>query len=164
MRHLVQPNAGRSRSPFTKPDAMKTLILIIFVGGISCAIAQDVPQSQVPPEVSNAFKSKFTKAKDVDWEMEGDLYKVDFEVGSRDHELWIDKSGTIRKHREELSNRSLPQVIAEKVKTEFQEYRIDDAYKVEADGKILYHIDLDGPEEDREVWFSEYGTVEQGPE
>ncbi|MDV3308337.1 MAG: PepSY-like domain-containing protein [Cyclobacteriaceae bacterium] len=143
---------------------MKTLFLILFVGSITYAMAQDVPKSQVPAEVSNAFASKFAKAKDVEWEMEGDLYKVDFEVGSRDHEAWIDKSGTIRKHREELSNRDLPQVISEKVKTEFQEYRIDDAHKVEADGKTLYHIDLDGPGEDREVWFAEDGTIEQGIE
>ena len=75
---------------------MKTLFLILFVGSITYAMAQDVPKSQVPAEVSNAFASKFAKAKDVEWEMEGDLYKVDFEVGSRDHEAWIDKSGTIR--------------------------------------------------------------------
>ncbi|HEY8510432.1 MAG TPA: PepSY-like domain-containing protein [Cyclobacteriaceae bacterium] len=143
---------------------MKTLILIIFVGGISYATAQDVAKSDVPTEVSAALKSKFAKAKDIEWEMEGDLYKADFEVGSRDHELWIDRSGSIRRHREELSRRDLPQVISEKVKTEFQEYRIDDAHKVEDNGRILYHIDLDGPGEDREVWFAEDGTIEQGLE
>nr|PZN49708.1 MAG: hypothetical protein DIU61_16470 [Bacteroidota bacterium] len=143
---------------------MKTLFLIIFVSSISYATAQDIAKSEVPSQVSSALTSKFAKAKDIEWEMEGDLFKADFEVNSRDHELWIDRSGSIRRHREELSRRDLPQVITEKVKTEFQEYRIDDAHKVEDNGKILYHIDLDGPDEDREVWFAEDGTIEQGLE
>lgn len=143
---------------------MKTLFLIIFVSSISYATAQDIAKSEVPSQVSSALTSKFAKAKDIEWEMEGDLFKADFEVNSRDHELWIDRSGSIRRHREELSRRDLPQVISEKVKTEFQEYRIDDAHKVEDNGRILYHIDLDGPGEDREVWFAEDGTIEQGLE
>lgn len=144
---------------------MKSLIAIIFMAGFSFAVvAQDVPQSEVPAEVVNAFQSKFSKATDVDWEMEGDLYKVDFEIGSRDHDLWIDKSGNIRKHREELSKGDLPQAITQKIKSEFKEYRIDDADKVEADGKTLYLVDLDGREEDREVWFTADGTIQEGLE
>lgn len=144
---------------------MKTLFAMILVAGISYATtAQDLPQAEIPSAVSSAVKSKFDKAKGVEWEMEGDLYKADFEVGSRDHNLWIDKDGNIRRHQEELTSRSLPQNISEKIKSEFQEYRIDDAHKVEADGRTLYHVDLEGQGEDQEVWFAEDGTIEQGLE
>lgn len=141
---------------------MKQMIFAIcMAAGFSSTVsAQDIPQSQVPSVVVNAFQSKFPNADDVDWEKEGKLFKVDFEIGSRDHDLWIDNSGNIKKHKEELNKSDLPAAVAEKIKNEFKEYSIDDVDKIEADGKVSYLVELDGKDGDRDVSFSEDGTVQ----
>lgn len=137
------------------------IFAICMAAGFSSTVsAQDIPQSQVPSVVVNAFQSKFPNADDVDWEKEGKLFKVDFEIGSRDHDLWIDNSGNIKKHKEELNKSDLPAAVAEKIKNEFKEYSIDDVDKIEADGKVSYLVELDGKDGDRDVSFSEDGTVQ----
>lgn len=140
---------------------MKKLIFAICLAGASTvAVAQDIRQSEVPSVVLNAFQSKFSNATDVEWEMKGDLYKVEFEIGKFDHDLWIDKNGKVVKHKEELSKSDLPAAINDKIKTEYKDYRVDDVYKIESDGKVTYEVDLDGNRGDREITFAPDGTVQ----
>lgn len=140
---------------------MKKLIFAICLAGASTvAVAQDIRQSEVPSVVLNAFQSKFSNAADVEWEMKGDLYKVEFEIGKFDHDLWIDKNGKVVKHKEELSKSDLPPAINDKIKAEYKDYRVDDVYKIESDGKVTYEVELDGNRGDREITFAPDGTVQ----
>jgi hypothetical protein len=52
------------------------------------SFAQDVPSSQVPSVILNSFKEQFSKATDVEWELNGDQYNVEFDISSADHEVW----------------------------------------------------------------------------
>lgn len=140
---------------------MKTIIFAICMAGASVvATAQDISQSEVPSVVLNAFQSKFPKAVDVEWELKGDLYKVEFEIGRYDHDLWIDKNGNVKKHKEEISKSDLPAAIAEKIQTDYKEYRIDDVERIESEGKVTYKVELDGKRGDLEVYFAADGTVQ----
>ena len=141
---------------------MKSLIFAAFVAGLSPAVtAQDITQEQVPSLVLNAFQSKFSNATDVEWEKKGDLFKVDFEVGSADHDLWIDKTGSITRHKEEFSKTDLPEAVNQKIKTEFSGYRIDGVDKIETDGKVFFEVELDGKSDDRDVLFASDGSIQQ---
>jgi hypothetical protein len=140
---------------------MKHFILVVLAAALSgAATAQDIPQSEVPSLVLNAFQSKFSNATDIEWEREGELFKVDFEVGNRDHDLWIDKSGTIKKHKEEIAKADLPASVAQKIKTDFKEYTVDDVDRIETDGKVFFYVDLDSRSGDKEVTFTADGTVQ----
>ena len=141
---------------------MKTMLgIIILVAGLSsAAIAQDISEKEVPSLVLNTFQTKYPDAGQVDWELKGDVYKAEFEVGSREHDLWIDKTGNITKHKEDFPKSELPQAITQKLQSEFKDYKIDDADKIEEDGKILYEVDLDGAKDDRKVFFSADGNVQ----
>jgi len=142
---------------------MKTLTLIIMATGFSIAVSgQDIPQSQVPSPVLNALQSKFSNAKDLEWEMSGDLYKAEFEIGRNDHDVWIDKSGNIVKHREDFPKAELPAAIRQKIETEFKDYTIDDVDKIETDGKVFYEVDLDSRSGDRDVLFTSDGNIQEG--
>jgi hypothetical protein len=139
---------------------MKTTIFALCMTALTTmAAAQDIPQSQVPSVVLNAFQSKYSNATDVEWEMEGDLYKVEFEIGRYDHDLWIDKNGVIKRHKEEISKSDLPAAITDKIRTQYSEYRIDDVEKIEIDGKVTYKVELDGKGGDRDVFFAPDGTI-----
>jgi|SRR5688572_576399 uncharacterized membrane protein YkoI len=140
---------------------MKTWFALFYVAGLTMADAQDIPQSDVPSVVLNAFQQKYADAKAVEWENKGDVYKAEFEVGSRGHDVWIDKSGKITKHKEDFPKKDLPQAIQQQISTEFKAYKLDDADKIEMDGKVFYQVELDGTSDDRKVLFTADGKVEE---
>lgn len=141
---------------------MKIWFALVYVAGLTVAAdAQDIAQSQVPSVVLNAFQGKFNNATDVEWETKGDLYKAEFEVGSRGHDVWIDKTGKITRHKEDFPKKELPQVIQQQLSTEFKSYKLDDADKIEMDGKVFYQLELDGTTEDRKVLFTADGKVQE---
>ena len=79
-----------------KKKAIQLLVVIMMTTGT--IIAQDMRQSDVPSVVVNNFKKEFPKAKDVEWEMKGDVYNVEFEIGLfTDYKAWYEASGKIIK-------------------------------------------------------------------
>ena len=137
------------------------LVLFCAVGFTLTASAQVIPQSQVPPAVLNAFQGKFAGMTEVKWETKGELYKAEFKVDKRGHDVWIDKSGKITKHKEDFPKKDLPAAIQQQIAKEFKAYKLDDADKIEMDGKIFYQVELDGASDDRKVLFSADGKVQE---
>jgi hypothetical protein len=127
----------------------------------SSVIAQDIPQSQVPSLVLNAFQLKYSNVTDLEWELKDDLYKAEFEIGTRDHDLWIDNAGNIKKHKEDFPKGQLPSSVRKKIASEFKDYKIDDVDKIQMDKKVLFQVDLDGPRGDREVLFTADGEIHE---
>ena len=141
---------------------MKTWFVLFYVTSLTFgAEAQDIPQSEVPSVVLNAFQQKFANAANVEWETKGELFKAEFKVGSRGHDAWIDKSGKITKHKEDFPKKELPQAIQQQISTEFKSYKLDDADKIEMDGKTFYEVELDGSADDRKVLFTADGKVQE---
>lgn len=142
---------------------MKTIIGIItmMVAVASSAIAQDVAEKDVPSVVLNALRSKYSNAVKVDWELHNDVYKAEFDVGSREHDVWIDKNGNITKVKGDFPKKELPQAVVQKLQSEFAGYKIDDADKIEEGGSVYYEVDLDGSKDERKVLFTAEGDVRE---
>jgi len=111
--------------------------------------------------VLNEFKLEFSNAANVEWELKGDDYKAEFEIGSREHDVWIDKSGKIKKHEEDFPKGDLPLAISQKLTKEFKGYRIDDVDKIDTEGKVIFLVDLDSNAGDRKVSFTPEGNIEE---
>ncbi len=125
---------------------MKTNVLIAALAltlFASQTFAQDIAQSQVPSLVVNDFQQAYPKATDVEWEMDGAHYKVEFEVGlpGIDHEIWYDQSGKVLRHEEEISKGDLPKAVLTKVKASYNGYRIDDVKKIIEGNTAVYTLE-----------------------
>ena len=141
---------------------MKSRLVVFYIVGLAFNVgAQVIPQSQVPPAVLKAFQGKFASAPEVKWETKGELYKAEFKVDKRGHDVWIDKTGKITKHKEDFPKKDLPAAIQQQIASEFKAYKLDDADKIETDGKIFYQVELDGATDDRKVLFSADGKVQE---
>ncbi|HMS50815.1 MAG: PepSY-like domain-containing protein [Sphingobacteriales bacterium] len=124
---------------------MKKRILIFSVAicTLSAAQAQDIFQYQAPSVIVNEFSKQYPKATDVEWEIEGDFYKVDFETGwNVDHEIWYNAEGKMVKHKEDISKIELPKTVTDRIKTDFNGYTIDDLKRITDNGKIVYKMEL----------------------
>lgn len=142
-------------------NIMKKYILITSAVLIATLVnAQDIPQSQVPSVILNAFQQKFSDVSDLEWEIKGDLYKAEFEVGNRDHDVWINKEGIITKHKEDFPKGQLPDAIRSVLESQFPNYRIDDVDKIETEGRVFYQVELDGKSGDRVILFNADGSIE----
>lgn len=140
---------------------MKRVMLIAsaaFLLAVGACFGQDIPQSQVPAVVINSFQQSFPKAHDVEWEMKGDLYKVDFEIGiSTDYEVWYDQSGKLVKQEEEVTKKDLPAAVQSAITSGFKGYKIDDVTKITADNTVTYRVELKNSTEEWEVDFDSAG-------
>src|SRR5690606_17486639 len=103
-----------------------------FLISAGASLGQEIPQSQVPSLVVNSFQQSFSKAYDIEWEMDGELYKVEFETGfpGKDHDVWYDKTGKLTRHKEEIAKSDLPRQVLDKIAEDFRGYRLDDIKKI----------------------------------
>ncbi len=142
-----------------KKDVVFSIVaLLVFTGG---AFAQDIPQSQVPNEVVNSFKKAFPGATDVEWEMDGDRYKVEFEIGllRLDHDAWYDATGQLLKHQEEISTGDLPKKGAAAIKREFKGYRIEDVEKITEGNQVAYTLEVKSRTEEWKLAVDSAGNI-----
>lgn len=106
--------------------------------------AQELQPPQVPAPVQSVFAKAFPHAMDVDWDLKGTQYKVEFETGLlfTDHEAWYDADGHLLRHEEEISASDLPAAVTSAIATEFPGYRTDDVERITIDGNVSYVVEL----------------------
>jgi len=161
LRGVFQIVINNLRFTIKDPYMKSWLVLFYFVWLTLIANAQVIPQSQVPPVVLQAFQEKFASVTAVKWETKSDLYKAEFKEDKRSHDVWIDKTGKITKHKQDIPKKDLPAAIQQQITGEFKAYKLDDADKIETDGKVFYQVELDGTTDDRKVLFSADGKVQE---
>src|SRR5690606_621921 len=97
-----------------------------------------------------------------EWELKNGVYEAEFEIGRLDHEVWINKNGTIIKHKEELSSKLLPAAVRERIRSNFKGYRASDAEKLTQGNNVFYKVELKSLTKEQNVIFSEDGTIVEG--
>ncbi|GAA0873811.1 hypothetical protein GCM10009118_02190 [Wandonia haliotis] len=137
------------------------LLTVTLLLAANSSFAQDIPQNQVPSVIVNNFQKKFPKAYDIEWELDGTLYKVEFETGriSKDHDAWYDKTGALVRLKEEITKEELPQKVLESIKQEFSGYRMDDIKRVTEGSEVYYRVDLESFSEEWKVVYAENGKL-----
>ena len=140
---------------------MKRIIFWLLMAPLA-VMAQTVQPSTVPSVVLNTFKQHFPKATGTEWEFKNNVYEAEFEIGRLDHEVWINKNGTIIKHKEELSSKLLPTAVREHIRNNFKGYRANDTEKLTQGNKVFYKVELKSLTKEQDVVFSEDGTIVEG--
>lgn len=148
----------KSNTLFKKLFLITALALAFFPHTL---LAQDIPQSQVPSLVLNSFQKSFPKAADIEWELKGELYKVEFETGllGTDHDAWYDNTGKLIRHKEEISKSDLPQNVLAKINSDFNGYRVKDVKKITENNHVTYTLELKTFSEEWKVAFDSQGTM-----
>ncbi|VXC14439.1 MULTISPECIES: PepSY-like domain-containing protein [Chryseobacterium] len=147
---------------------MKNLILTISILGLSITniSAQDIRQSEVPSIILNHFQKSFPKAADIDWEIKGNYYEVEFETGflGDDHKILYSRDGKLVRHEEEISKSNLPKTVLASIKRSFNGYRTDDIKKITEGGKVIYNVELKNYSQEWKVIFDAQGRILQKKE
>lgn len=131
------------------------LALLSFVN----TYGQDIPQSQVPASIVEKFQKAFPKALDLEWEMDGAMYKAEFEIGLLDHEVWYDSNAKVVRHKEDISQTDIPASIRTKINNDFAAYKIDDSKKISSDEGTNYFVELKKSGEEWDILFDAAGNI-----
>ena len=96
---------------------------------------------------------------DVEWELKDQLYKVEFEIGRKDHEAWINSTGGIVKHKQDITEGELPKEVTASISKNYKGYRIDDVERIESNKKFSYKVELKTLSKEQDVIFDQSGKV-----
>ncbi|HLS30654.1 MAG TPA: PepSY-like domain-containing protein [Flavobacteriaceae bacterium] len=136
-----------------KTKAIKLMIVTLLFSGVM--FAQDLSSNQVPSVVFNTFKKEFPKANDVEWEMKGDRYNVEFEIGwFSDYEAWFKKSGELIRYEMDISKKDLPDAVRQSIKEQYKGYHVDDATKIVENNVETYAVEIEKGNDERDLIFS----------
>jgi len=138
----------------------KLQLLAIAICTTAAVYAQDLRIEEVPNNLKEKFNKEYAQATDVEWEMDGENYKVEFDLGRMDNKVWYSKSGKVIRMEKELSEKELPLAIASSIKSKYAGYKIDDIKMTKAVSELTYKVELKkGLFEERKVVFDESGNV-----
>ncbi len=140
---------------------MKKILVLsaLLVNTVMTSCAQDISSQQVPSVVMNAFSTTYPKATDIEWEQNVNVYKVDFDLSFQDHELLIDSTGKVIRHKQDINASELPAPVKDTIAKRYKGYRIDDADKIEQEGKVYYKVELEQKENELKLVFNPDGSV-----
>ena len=141
---------------------MKYILSIsILVCSIVVAQAQVIQQADVPAAVLNAVKARYPNVSEIKWKLKDDEYRAEFKIDTRGHDIWLDKSGSIKKLKQDISKNDLPDAVKQKIASEFKTFAIDDADKIEKGGITYYQVKLKAGTEERKVLLTSDGKIEK---
>ncbi|KAA9340090.1 PepSY-like domain-containing protein [Adhaeribacter soli] len=123
---------------------MKALTLALFLSASSFfSFAQDIKETEVPSVVMNSFKGQFADALKPEWEKKGSNYEVEFNSGTIERKVILDASGKVLMQKQEIALTELPASIASALKQNYGSYELEEAEKIEFDGKTYYEVELE---------------------
>lgn len=143
---------------------MKRISIICILSllfSFNLVFAQKLHKKSVPSIIINNFQSEFPRAFDIEWKMDRNVYKVEFETGIRrhDHTIWYDSNGKKIRQKSEISKRDLPEKVLTSIKDNFSGYRASDIKSIQESGKTIYTIELKKHYEEWKVSFDSEGTI-----
>lgn len=139
---------------------MKKLSVALFIMSAGCvSYAQEIAPQNVPSAVVTAFQQKFPQQVVKEWELKKGLYEAEFEISNMEHAVYIDSTGKIVKHKQEIAVSELPAAVTASIQKSFSAYKTEEAKKIEAGSVITYKVELEKGEEERKVTFAADGKI-----
>ncbi|MEZ4804632.1 MAG: PepSY-like domain-containing protein [Bacteroidia bacterium] len=139
----------------------KIIILLLCATWMGASFAQEIETEEVPTAVKAAFSAKYPKAQKVEWEAEEDnTYEADFKLYKINYSASFDQTGKWLETETEIKVSELPEAVANAIKTNYPEYKIEEAELVEThDRGTVYEVDIEKGEEAFSLEISSTGTI-----
>lgn len=119
---------------------------------------RDIKPEEAPQEVVESFNEEFASARDAEWETDGANYEVDFNLGNEEKEAKFDATGELKMTITEIDRAELPDAVDQKLSQEYADYKFDEFYKVEKEGKTKYKAKAKKDGSTHKLLFDESGN------
>ena len=125
---------------FMKKSSAVFLSLFVLLFSVTTAFAQ---VRKIPSEVTEAFKSKYPTATNVEWRYKLSSFSAVFEEGDQQYEAKFNSKGEWQLTENEIEENDLPEEVREGYeKSKYAEWEMGKVHKIElADGSLQYRIE-----------------------
>ena len=112
-----------------------------------------------PARLAATFKSDFPKASDVEWEVAGSIYEVEFDVRFRDWKAYYDDKGNLLMTVEEMYRSELPAIVKNAAKAKYPKYHFEDIDKIRRGTEVFYRIEMEHRDMEIELSVRSDGVI-----
>jgi hypothetical protein len=106
----------------------------------------------IPPTMlQQRFQTDFSKAYDVEWEVAGDIYEVEFDIQNRDYKAYYHVKGNLLMYIQEINGAELPAIVKNAAENKYPKYSLDNVDKIQRGTEVLYKIEMENKSSDMEV-------------
>jgi hypothetical protein len=139
---------------------MKTLLTSVMAICIAFnSNAQKIQEKAVPEVVVKAFKTKYPSAKEVKWEKEQANFEAEFEMKEVSMSAVFNPAGDFIEVESKMDKKMLPKPILESIAKDYPGYKIEEAAKIENNGKVTYEAEVEKGEKSMDLIFDASGKL-----
>ncbi|MDR2064186.1 MAG: PepSY-like domain-containing protein [Prevotellaceae bacterium] len=102
-------------------------------------------------ELQQKFKTDFPKSYDIEWETDGNIYEVEFDIKFKDYKIYYDSEGNVLMIVQEIFRSELPAIVKNAAETKYPKYSFEDIDKISRGSEIFYKIEMERSFSDSEV-------------
>jgi hypothetical protein len=97
----------------------------------------------IAPEVLKSFQNKFATAKEVDWAMTNDLYRVRFQLNGQCITAFYKTDGALAAITRHISPLQLPVALHSTLKNEYKGHWVADLFELSNDEGVQYYVTME---------------------
>ena len=123
---------------------------------------ENIPGGIEPPKhIQEAFNTKYSNARDMEWTVKNDYYVVDFENNSLDNTAWFDHLGVWAMIKTDWPLNRLPAAISTDIQQgEYAGWKIEEADTIGRSGMgMMYKVEVEKSEQDTDLYYTLYGDL-----
>lgn len=102
-------------------------------------------EASIPTAVTSAFAKTNPNADDVEWEIEGANFEVEYEIDETEYSELYSASGKLLESEKEISVAMLPAAVRNAIDVAYAGKKIKEAAEITfPDGRVEYEAEIDG--------------------
>jgi hypothetical protein len=112
-----------------------------------------------PAKLATKFKADFPKVSNVEWETDGNIYEVEFDVKFKDWKAYYDAEGNLLMTVEEIYRSELPAVVKNAAEAKYPKYHFEAMDKIRRGTEVFYRIKMELRDTEVELLIQSDGTI-----
>ncbi len=119
-------------------------LLNVFIGVVLIGFSAFGQEKEPPSAVKEAFNQKVPNAKDVEWNFDSEdmLWEVAYKLVDDEFEAAFDEHGNWTETEKPMQLSALPESVQLRLKTDYSNYKADEAEFVETPEASYYEIEV----------------------
>ena len=122
---------------------MKRLAIALSLFATVFTTSSFASDGTVSPEVLKSFQSTFATAKDIDWSVTEELYKVHFTLNGQHITAFYKMDGTMAALTRNITVMQLPVNLQASLKNDYKNYWVSDMFEVSNEEGTQYYVTLE---------------------
>ena len=125
---------------------MKPLLIIFTVLAAFFTQPSFATEKEIVPSVLKSFQSSFSAAKDVEWTIGENMYKVRFELNGQVVNAYYTNNGNMLAVTRNITSHQLPLTLQANLKKEYAAFWITELFEINNEEGTSYYVTLETAE------------------